>query len=84
MDYLRQVNQHNFKNLNSKNIFETIEKLIKDKKLKFIQKQNYKDFKFNHEYISKLIDNIRNQYHNKFSFNIKKNRNLKDNAYNKF
>ncbi len=64
--------------LDSKSIFNIIEKLVTDsKKLKFVQKQNYKNFKFNHKYISKLIDNIRDQYQNKFTFNIKKNKNLK-------
>ena len=64
--------------LNSLNIFKNIENLILNlDKLKKIQKQNYKDFKFTHGFISKLIDNIRDQFQNKYSFNIIKNKNLK-------
>ena len=43
------------------NLFENIEKLIKNKKLlKTLQKKNYLNFKYDHEYISNLIDQIRN------------------------
>ena len=64
--------------LTAQNIYNNIEKLILNKKkLKKAQKLNYKNFKFNHRYISKLIDEIRNQYQNNFSFNIKKNKKLK-------
>ena len=48
------------KTLSSLEIFKEIEKLILDKKrLKKIQILNYKNFKFDHKYISNLIDNIR-------------------------
>ena len=64
--------------LNSQNIFKTIENLIlNSNKLKKVQKQNYKDFEFNHKFISELIDNVRDQFQNKSVFNIKKNTNLK-------
>ena len=48
------------KTLSSLEIFKEIEKLILDKKrLRKIQILNYKNFKFDHKYISNLIDNIR-------------------------
>ncbi len=66
------------KNLSSKDIFNNIEKLILDSnKLKKIQKLNYKNFKFNHNYISKLIDDVRDQYQTKVFLNFKKVRKLK-------
>jgi len=43
------------------NLYENIEKLIKNKKLLTgLQKKNYLNFKYDHEYISNLIDQIRN------------------------
>ena len=64
--------------LNSKNVYSAIENLIlNSKKLKKIQYLNYKNFKFNHKYISKLIDDVRDQFSNVNFFNIKKNKNLK-------
>ena len=64
--------------LSSKNIYSKIENLILDKnKLKNCQKLNYKDFKFDHKYISKIIDDIRDQFQNINLFSIKKNRKLK-------
>ena len=48
------------KNLNSTNLYKTIEKLILNKKLlKKSQKLNYKNFTFDHKFISNLIDNVR-------------------------
>ncbi len=64
--------------LSSKNIFNIIENLIlNQKKLKHYQKLNYKNFRFDHKYISKIIDDIRDQFHNINLFNIKKDRKLK-------
>jgi len=67
--------------LSAKSLFNEIEKLIKNKKkLLFLQMQNYKKFKFTHKYISKILDNIRDQYLTKRTvtkFNIKKNKILK-------
>ena len=67
--------------LTAKSLFNEIEKLIKNKKrLLFLQMQNYKKFKFTHKYISKILDNIRDQYLIKkpvTKFNIKKNKILK-------
>ena len=66
------------KKVNSSEIFNEIEKLITNKnKLISIQKLNYKNFTFNHKYISKIIDNIRNEFSGVSLFNIKKNRILK-------
>ncbi|MEK9894787.1 MAG: glycosyltransferase, partial [Pelagibacteraceae bacterium] len=51
------------KNLSSKEIFNEINKLINNKDLLLKkQKENYKDFRFNHQYISDLIDSIRNEF----------------------
>ena len=64
--------------LSTKNIFDAIERLILDQTLlKKTQKQNYKNFKFDHKYISKLIDDVRDQFQNLNVFNIKKDRKLK-------
>ena len=51
------------KKLTSKEIYNEIEKLIKNKK-KLInsQKLNYKNFVFNHKYIANLIDKIRSEF----------------------
>ena len=70
------------KNLNIKNLFNTIDTLIRNKKtLLSLQKKNYKNFKYSHKYISKIIDIIRDNLLypiNKFSlFNIRKNPILK-------
>ncbi len=66
------------KELNSTNIFNNIEHLILNKnKLRNIQKENYKNFKFTHDYISRVIDSVRDQYQSKFFVNINKDKNLK-------
>ncbi len=49
--------------LSDDEIYKQIRKLIVNKKkLLTLQKKNYKNFKFNHEYISNLIDNIRSEF----------------------
>ena len=64
--------------LSIKNIYDAIEKLILNQiLLKKTQQQNYKNFKFDHKYISKLIDDVRDQFQNINLFNIKKDRKLK-------
>ena len=48
------------KKLDSKNLFKNISELIdNNKKLLKYQKDSYKNFIFTHEYVSKIIDNIR-------------------------
>jgi glycosyltransferase involved in cell wall biosynthesis len=65
------------KSLSSNDIFIEIEKLIIDnKRLLHFQKQNYKNFKFTHTFIAKIIDKLRkNVYKKKVInlFNIRKN-----------
>ena len=65
------------KSLTSENLFNTIEKLIKNKNLLLnLQKKNYLHFEFNHKFITAIIDKIRKQFlpEKNFSlFNIKKN-----------
>ncbi len=64
--------------LSSNKIFLEIEKLIlNSSKLKKVQKLNYSNFEFNHRFISKLIDNVRDQFYKINSFNLKKNIKLK-------
>ena len=64
--------------LSSKNIYSEIENLIlNQKKLKHCQKLNYKNFRFDHNYISKKIDDIRDQFQNINLFSLKKDRKLK-------
>jgi glycosyltransferase involved in cell wall biosynthesis len=69
------------KKLDSYNIFKTIENLIRDKKkLKILQKKNYKNFYLTHEYVGKLIDNHRKKNLDDSIinlFNIKKKKILK-------
>ena len=64
------------KMLSSDNIFKEIEKLILNKKrMLFLQKKNYQNFKLTHSYVSKIIDDIRriNFYDKSIKlFNIKK------------
>ncbi len=62
--------------LSVNSLFTEIENLItKPKKLLKLQKNNYNSFKFNHKYISKLIDDTRSQFEKVNSFNINKNKN---------
>jgi len=66
------------KELSTNAIFNEIEKLILDpKSLIKLQKANYKEFIFNHKYISNLIDEVRNEFINIKSFNIKKEKIIK-------
>ncbi len=66
------------KDLSSNEIFKEIENLILNKKrLLDIQKRNFKNFVFNHKYISSIIDKIRSDFKTVNSFNIKKERILK-------
>ena len=67
------------KKLNHLNLYKEIENLIKNnKKRKNLQKLSLKNFYLTHSYISKLIDNVRDQ---KFKiikkFNVKKNLSLR-------
>ncbi len=66
------------KELSTKELFNQIEKLILNtKRLKKIQKLNYKNFIFNHKYISEIIDNVRIGILNKKSFFIQRNKKYK-------
>ena len=66
------------KSLNSNSIFLEIEKLIlNNNKLKKTQKLNYDNFVFNHKFISKLIDDIRDQFFKINYFNLKKDTKIK-------
>ena len=66
------------KKLSENEIYYEIEKLIINKKrLKFLQKKNYKDFIFNHKYISSLIDNIRKDFSIINNFYFKKEKIIK-------
>ena len=59
------------KKLDSKNLFNEIEKLILNKKrLLSIQKINYKNFIFTHTYVSKIFDNLRDLHLKKKKINI--------------
>ena len=63
------------KDLDVITLYNSINKLIVDhKKLLFLQKRNYQNFKLTHSYVSKIIDSIRNDlekknYYNLFNFN---------------
>ena len=69
------------KELSSKSLFNEIEKLIKDKKkLLTLQKESHRKFELTHQYVSKILDKIRDQFSIKEKislFNIKKNKILK-------
>ncbi len=66
------------KDLSSKELFKEIERLILNKnKLIKLQKLNYKNFSFNHEYISNLIDLIRRTFFFKKNLYFKKIKTLK-------
>jgi glycosyltransferase involved in cell wall biosynthesis len=63
------------KKLTAYDIYQEIEKLIiNEKKLRKIQKANYRDFIFNHKYISNLIDKIRNEFFINRKLNIISNK----------
>ena len=65
------------KELNSINLINEIDALIKDKsKLIDCQKNNYKNFYLTHEHVSKIIDNERSKVFIN-SFNIKKKKEFK-------
>jgi glycosyltransferase involved in cell wall biosynthesis len=69
------------KSLTANNLYNSMEKLILNKKaLLTLQRKNYQNFKFNHKFITNIIDKIRKQltpniYFTKF--NIKRNLILK-------
>ncbi|MDA9753165.1 glycosyltransferase [Candidatus Pelagibacter sp.] len=66
------------KDLSSNEIYNEIKKLIINKiKLSNLQKDNYKNFKFTHKYISDLIDNIRSEFISLYKLNYLKNKPLK-------
>ena len=66
------------KNLSTNELFNKIEDLINDKKkLKIVQKLNYNSFKFDHTYISNLIDRVRSTFALKKSFIIKREKSFK-------
>ena len=64
------------KPLDSETLFKSLNELIIDKKkLLFLQKKNYVNFKFTHKFIANIIDLIRESFSIKkdsFLFNIKK------------
>ena len=65
-------------NLTSEDIYKEIKKLItNNEKLIKVQKQNFKNFKFNHNFISHIIDNIRSEFIVKSKLNYIKNNPLK-------
>ena len=66
------------KDLSDDEIFNEIESLIlNSKKLKYSQKKNYKTFKFDHKYISNLIDDIRFEFIPKKIYTTNNNKVLK-------
>jgi len=59
------------KKLDSQNLFNEIEKLILNKKrLLSMQKTNYNNFIFTHDYVSKIFDNLRNLHLSKKKINF--------------
>ena len=62
------------KSLDKKNLYKEISDLIKNKKrLVKIQKANYRNFFLTHNYVSEILDNLRNKYLiKKINLNIKK------------
>ena len=59
--------------MEEKSLFEEINNLINKKKLVKFQKLNYKNFYLTHEYVSNLLDKIRNKYLvKKINISIKK------------
>ena len=65
-------------NLSSEELFDTIEKLILNKNyLRNSQKENYKNFVFDHKYISNLIDEVRDTFISRKTFFTKKKKSFK-------
>ena len=57
------------KSLTSQNVFRAVNKLIQNKEyLINLQKKNYYNFKFNHIFITKIIDTIRKQFNSANDF----------------
>ncbi|WP_075500848.1 glycosyltransferase family 4 protein [Candidatus Pelagibacter communis] len=66
------------KKLSSNEIYNEIKRLITNKKkLVHLQKKNYRNFRFNHKYISDLIDNIRSEFISNKKLNFFRNKTLK-------
>ena len=69
------------KDLDANTLYQSINKLINDsKKLLYLQKRNYQNFKLTHLFVTKIIDTIRKNLEKKnyiSLFNIKKNNPLK-------
>ena len=66
------------KDLSSNELFKQLEKIIIDKKkLIRLQKLNYKNFIFDHSYISNLIDNLRKSFFIQKNIFLKKDKVLK-------
>ena len=64
--------------LNSNALYKSIDNLIKNKrKLVALQKENYKNFVYTHDYVANIIDTIRKQIIPNIFFNIKRNIPLK-------
>jgi glycosyltransferase involved in cell wall biosynthesis len=64
--------------LNSNALYKSIDNLIKNKrKLLALQKENYKNFVYTHDYVANIIDTIRKQIIPNIFFNIKRNIPLK-------
>ena len=65
------------KNLSVKDLFQSIDHLIKDKeKLLSLQKKNYLNFIYDHKYVANIIDKLRKTLlinKNVTSFNVKRN-----------
>ncbi len=54
------------KSLNVNNLYQTLDNLINNKsRLLNLQKKNYRNFKFTHKFIAKIIDEIRSQFQSK-------------------
>jgi len=65
------------KSLDEKNLFKEISSLIKNKNyLINKQKSNYKNFYLTHQYVTKILDNVRNKF-SLNNFNIKNKKILK-------
>ncbi len=66
------------KELSSNELFNQIEKIILNKKkLEKLQRLNYKNFIFDHNYISNLIDNLRNSFFVQKNIFLRKSKILK-------